>query len=101
MIKFLDLHQQYLSIKGEIDVAMEAVIRENAFIGGNYVKQFENEFSKYQQAGFCIGVGNGTDALEIAIETILLIVINNSSSFSVYGLSLTRWPKQIRASELL
>ena len=70
MIKFLDLHKQYLSIKEEINVAMAAVISESAFIGGKYVKQFEERFADYQQANYCVGVGNGTDAIEIAIEAI-------------------------------
>lgn len=72
MIKFLDLHAQYLSIKDEIDTAMAAVISESAFIGGKYVKQFEEHFADYQQAKYCVGVGNGTDALEIAIEALNL-----------------------------
>jgi len=70
VIKFLDLHAQYLSIKDEIDAAISCVIQESAFIGGKYVKQFEEHFADYQQAGFCVGVGNGTDALEIAIEAL-------------------------------
>ncbi|MBT4146563.1 MAG: DegT/DnrJ/EryC1/StrS family aminotransferase [Gammaproteobacteria bacterium] len=72
MIKFLDLHTQYLSIKDEIDAAMAAVISESAFIGGKYVKQFEENFADYQHAKFCVGVANGTDALEIAIEALNL-----------------------------
>ncbi len=70
MIKFLDLHAQYLSIKDEVDAAMAAVISESAFIGGKYVKQFEEHFADYHQAGHCVGVGNGTDAIEIAIEAL-------------------------------
>jgi dTDP-4-amino-4,6-dideoxygalactose transaminase len=72
MIKFLDLQKQYDSIKHDIDNAIAAVIRDAAFIGGKYVKQFEEDFAAYQQAQRCIGVGNGTDALEIAIEALKL-----------------------------
>lgn len=68
MIKFLDLEKQYQSIKTEIDQAIQSVIAESAFIGGKYVQAFEEHFATYQQTQFCIGVGNGTDALEIAIE---------------------------------
>ena len=70
MIKFLDLHKQYLSIKSEVDDAVSLVIRDTAFIGGKYTQQFENEFAQYQQTNYCVGVGNGTDALEIAIEAL-------------------------------
>jgi dTDP-4-amino-4,6-dideoxygalactose transaminase len=72
MIKFLDLHLQYLSIKNEIDCAISSVINDNAFIGGKYVAQFEENFAEYQSSKYCIGVGNGTDALEIAIESLSL-----------------------------
>jgi len=72
MVKFVDLQAQYLSIKSEIDSAIESVISDSAFIGGKYVQQFEESFSQYQDAKYCIGVGNGTDALEIAIEALNL-----------------------------
>lgn len=71
-VKFLDLRQQYLSIKAEIDNAIAEVIDQSAYIGGAFVKKFEEEFAEYQQAEFCIGCGNGTDALEIAIEVLNL-----------------------------
>lgn len=72
MIRFLDLHAQYLSIKTEMDHAMASVIADSAFIGGHRVKAFEETFAAFQGAKHCIGVGNGTDALEIAIEALNL-----------------------------
>ena len=72
MIKFLDLPKQYLSIKNEIDEAIASVINNGAFIGGGVVKKFENEFANFQCTKHCIGVGNGSDALEIAIEALEL-----------------------------
>lgn len=69
-IIFLDLYKQYLSIKKEIDGAISSVINETAFIGGKYVKKFEENFATYQQVEHCVGVGNGTDALEISIEAL-------------------------------
>jgi len=72
MIKFLDLAAQYQSIKLEIDTAISNVIQDTAFIGGKYVKDFEQQFASYVGAKHCIGVANGTDALEIAIEALNL-----------------------------
>lgn len=69
-VKFLDLKQQYQSIKDDIDRAIASVIDESAFVRGKYVTRFEEEFAAYQQADCCVGVGNGTDALEIAIEAL-------------------------------
>jgi dTDP-4-amino-4,6-dideoxygalactose transaminase len=70
MVKFLDLKSQYYSIKPEIDKAIQNVIENSAFIGGECVTQFEDNFSNYVGVDYCIGVGNGTDALEIAIEAL-------------------------------
>lgn len=70
MVRFLDLYKQYLGIREEIDAAMASVISESAFVNGKYVKCFEEEFAAYQDAQHCVGVGNGTDALEIAIEAL-------------------------------
>ena len=72
MIKFLDLNKQYLKIKDEIDNSIKAVLKDGAFIGGNYVQSFENAFSRYNNIKYCVGVANGTDALEIAIEALNL-----------------------------
>lgn len=68
MVKFLDLKSQYNEIKEEIDRAISSVIDNSAFIGGANVSNFESKFGSYTSSEFCIGVGNGTDALEIAIE---------------------------------
>ncbi len=72
MVKFLDLNKQYRSIKKEIDVAIKDVIAETAFISGKYAKQFEEKFADYINANYCQSVANGTDALEIAIESLNL-----------------------------
>jgi dTDP-4-amino-4,6-dideoxygalactose transaminase len=69
-IKFLDLVAQYNSIKNEINEAIINVINDSAFIGGKYVETFEKAFAEYHQAKYCIGVGNGTDAIEIALESL-------------------------------
>jgi len=70
MVKFLDLNKQYLSIKDQIDSKISEVIRDSAFIGGKHLAEFEERFAGYHEAKFCVGVGNGTDALEIAIEAL-------------------------------
>ena len=70
MIKFLDLPHQYQTIKPEIDNAVASVLADGAFIGGKYLDSFEKNFAEFLGASHCIGVGNGTDALEIALEAI-------------------------------
>lgn len=69
-VPFVDLWAQYQSIKNEIDNAIEGVIKSSAFIGGQYVKQFEVEFAEYCRAKYCVGVGNGTDAIYIVLRAL-------------------------------
>ena len=69
-IPFVDLKAQYESIKSEIDAAIAAVISDSAFIGGPYVKAFEEAFAQFCGVAHCVGVANGTDALAIALRTL-------------------------------
>ena len=72
MIRFLNLHSQYLEIKNDIDDAIAEVIEKSAFINGEYVSKFEVDFAEFLDVAHCVGVANGTDALEIAIEGLQL-----------------------------
>jgi dTDP-4-amino-4,6-dideoxygalactose transaminase len=69
-VPFVDLKMQYESIKQEIDQAISNVIKDSAFIGGKYVEEFEEAFANYCHAKYCVGVGNGTDALYIALRVL-------------------------------
>ena len=69
-VPFVDLETQYGMIKSEIDKAITDVIEESAFIGGKYVTEFEEKFADFCNSKFCIGVGNGTDALYIALRAL-------------------------------
>lgn len=67
-IPFVDLHNQYLSIKDDVDRAIESVIKETAFIRGPYVQKFEEDFASKYDVKHCIPVANGTDAIYIALK---------------------------------
>ena len=69
-VPFADLQLQYQTIKGEIDGAIAAVIRDNAFIRGPYVDAFEREFADVADARHCISCANGTDALYLAMAAL-------------------------------
>jgi len=69
-VPFVDLGMQYASIKNEIDQAIAEVLAETAFIGGKHVEAFETAFAKFCGVKCCIGVGNGTDALTIALRAL-------------------------------
>ncbi len=67
MIRYLDLAAQYKSLKPEIDAAIANVIADTAFVGGKYARDFEQKFADYIGVPHCVGVANGTDAIEIAL----------------------------------
>ena len=69
-VPFVDLKIQYHSIKNEIDQAIKNVIEDTAFINGKYAKQFEDDFAQFCGTKFCVGAGNGTDALYIALRSL-------------------------------
>ena len=69
-IPFVDLSKQYQSIKSEIDLAMQSVIEDTAFIQGKYVKSFEREFAQVNNVSHCISCANGTDAIYIALKAL-------------------------------
>ena len=69
-IPLANLHAQYLSIKAEIDAAIEEVILKSAFVRGPHVERFEEEFAKAIGTSHCVSCGNGTDALYIAMRAI-------------------------------
>lgn len=63
-INFVDLNKQYNRIKPEIDDAIQRVIKNSSFIGGEEVLSFEDEFADYCDARYCVSVNSGTDALK-------------------------------------
>ncbi len=71
-IKMVDLHNQYLRIKPEVDAAIQNVIDTTAFIQGPQVNTFAQELSLYVGGINVITCANGTDALQIAMMALEL-----------------------------
>lgn len=69
---FVDLNAQYLTIKDEIDDAINQVIKTSSFIRGPFVEEFEENFSNVMQSKYCISCANGTDALYIAMTALAI-----------------------------
>jgi dTDP-4-amino-4,6-dideoxygalactose transaminase len=69
-VPFVDLRAQYATIKPEIDAAIEEIVSTTAFIGGKAVASFEDAFASYIGAPHCVGVANGTEAIEIALRAL-------------------------------
>lgn len=99
MVKFMDLPAQYQSIRREMDAAIREIVESAAFIGGAKVAEFEEAFAAYQGAAHAVGVGNGTDAIEIALESLALPpgseVVVPANSFIATSEAVTRAGHQV------
>lgn len=69
-IPLIDLRAQYNSISKELDKATIDVLSSAAYIMGKNVTEFEKEFANYIGTKHAISVGNGTDALVIALKAL-------------------------------
>lgn len=68
MIPFLDLKAPYAELRQELDEAWRRVMESGWYILGREVEAFEEEFAAYCGARHCVGVGNGLDALHLALR---------------------------------
>lgn len=66
-----DIYGQYLTMKKEIDDAIQEVIRSTRFIKSGKVLDFEQKLSEYLDTNV-ISCGNGTDALQLAFMALIL-----------------------------
>ncbi len=69
-VAFIDLTAQHNSIKPEIDQAVNSVLSSGSFIGGEAVKTFEKDFSDLSGVTECVGLGNATDGLFLALKAL-------------------------------
>lgn len=66
-VPFLDLKAQHAPLRAELLSAIGEVIDTCAFAGGPFVAKFETEFAAFAGAAHAVAVGNGTDALWVAL----------------------------------
>jgi dTDP-4-amino-4,6-dideoxygalactose transaminase len=66
-VPFLDLKAQLAPIREEINAAINDVIDATAFAGGPFVEKFEKAFAAFCGSRHCVAVGNGTDAIWLAL----------------------------------
>jgi len=93
-VPFVDLTWQHHEIAAEVERGIQAVIRDTAFVHGPQVAEFEAAFAEFVGVSHCIGVGNGTDALELSIRALDLgrgdKVIVPANSFIASALGVLR-----------
>ena len=67
-IPFVDAAAAYRELRPELDAAYRRVMESGWYVLGTEVEAFESEFAKYCGARFCVGVGNGLDALSLILR---------------------------------
>lgn len=93
-IPLVDLQAQHDEVAEEVLEGWKAVIERTAFVLGSEVEEFEKSFAEFVGVSFCVGVANGTDALELAIRAAGLgpgdEVILPTNSFAASALAVAR-----------
>ena len=71
-MNFIDLKKQYDLYSDDINRSISRVIKSGNFILGDEVKKLEDELSSFCDAKYCIGVANGTDAIQLSLMALNL-----------------------------
>ena len=69
-VPLVNLQAQYLSVKREIDSAINRVLSKGNYVMGEEVEAFEEEWADYCKAKYCVGVSSGTDALYLTLKAL-------------------------------
>ena len=69
-IDFQKLNYMHDEIREELNLAIQKVLDEECFIGGETLAKFEENFAKYCGAKYCVGVGNGLDGLVLSLRAL-------------------------------
>ena len=67
-VPLVDLAAQHLAVREEIERGMAALFESSAYVLGPEVAAFEREFADFQSVRHCVGVANGTDAIELLLR---------------------------------
>ncbi|MDP9818195.1 DegT/DnrJ/EryC1/StrS family aminotransferase [Spirilliplanes yamanashiensis] len=66
----MDLRSAHAEIAAEVAAGFDRVMSDAVYVGGAEVRAFEREYARFCGAPHCVGVGNGTDALELALRAL-------------------------------
>jgi dTDP-4-amino-4,6-dideoxygalactose transaminase len=69
-IPLVDLAAAHAEVADEVETGFKRILAETAFIGGAEVAAFEQEYAEFNGLPHCVGVANGTDALELALRAV-------------------------------
>jgi dTDP-4-amino-4,6-dideoxygalactose transaminase len=69
-VPLVDLAVQHAQVADEVAAGWADILSRTAFVGGPAVAEFEAAFAAFTGAAHCVGVGNGTDAIELALRAL-------------------------------
>jgi dTDP-4-amino-4,6-dideoxygalactose transaminase len=67
-VPLVDLGEQHRQVAAEVAAGFEEVMASTAFVLGEQVAEFEREYAQFSGVEHCVGVANGTDALEMILR---------------------------------
>ncbi len=69
-VPLTDLTAMTRDVREALDLAWEEVTASSAFVGGELVERFEEQWARYCGTAHVVGVANGTDAIELALRAL-------------------------------
>jgi dTDP-4-amino-4,6-dideoxygalactose transaminase len=69
-VPFNDVRRRFAASRNELMRIWELFLEQGVFVAGPSIPRFEEQFAEYSGAKHCIAVGNGTDALELALRAV-------------------------------
>src|SRR5438445_5490529 len=67
-VPLVDLKAAHAEVAEEVAAGFDRVLATTGFVGGPEVAAFEDEYARFCGVGYCVGVANGTDAVELALR---------------------------------
>ncbi|MEV3909998.1 DegT/DnrJ/EryC1/StrS family aminotransferase [Streptomyces canus] len=67
-IPLVDLKAAHEEVADEVRAGFDRILANTAFVGGDEVRRFEREYADFGDVAHCVGVANGTDAVELALR---------------------------------
>lgn len=92
-VAFGNLRTHYEAYRNEIDAAVRRALESGWYVLGRELEAFEKEFATYVGVKHCVGVANGTDAIEVALRALgvgsgdEVITVSHTATFTAVGIA--------------
>jgi dTDP-4-amino-4,6-dideoxygalactose transaminase len=92
-VSFGNLRTHYDAYREEIDAAVRRTLESGWYVLGRELAAFEQEFAAYIGVKHCVGVANGTDAIEVALRALGVgagdeaITVSHTATFTAVGIA--------------